>query len=75
MPTNRWGSRTIDLDILIYGDEIITTKELNIPHQEMNKRNFVLLPLFEIEPELVLPVFGSLKELVEKIDASCIIKL
>jgi len=71
----RWGSRTIDLDILIYGDEIITTKELNIPHQEMNKRNFVLLPLFEIEPELVLPVFGSLKELVEKIDASCIIKL
>ena len=71
----RWGSRTIDLDILLYGDEVISTKELSVPHPEMIKRNFVLLPLFEIEPELELPGFGKLKELVRKVDSSSITKL
>ena len=71
----RWGSRTIDLDILLYGDEIISTQELIVPHPEMIKRNFVLLPLFEIEPELELPVFGKLKGLVAKVESSSITKL
>ena len=71
----RWGSRTIDLDILLYGDEVISTKDLSVPHPEMIKRNFVLLPLFEIEPELELPGFGKLKELVRKVDSSSITKL
>ena len=71
----RWGSRTIDLDILLYGDEIISTEELSVPHPEINKRNFVLLPLFEIEPELELPVFGKLKGLVAKVESSSITKL
>ena len=71
----RWGSRTIDLDILVYGDEVISTKELIVPHQEMIKRNFVLLPLFEIEPELELPIFGKLKDLVAKVESSSITKL
>jgi len=71
----RWGSRTIDLDILLYGDEVISTKDLSVPHPEMIKRNFVLLPLFEIESELELPGFGKLKELVRKVDSSSITKL
>ena len=71
----RWGSRTIDLDILLYGDEVISTEELNVPHPEMIKRNFVLLPLFEIEPKLELPVFGKLNELVAKVETSSITKL
>ena len=50
----KWGSRTIDLDILLYGDQILATKKLTIPHQEMINRAFVLLPLFEIEPGLKL---------------------
>jgi 2-amino-4-hydroxy-6-hydroxymethyldihydropteridine diphosphokinase len=71
----RWGSRTIDLDILLYGDEVISTQELNVPHPEIIKRNFVLLPLFEIEPKLELPVFGKLNELVAKVETSSITKL
>ena len=43
----KWGSRTIDLDILLYGDQIFTTQRLIIPHPEMINRAFVLLPLFE----------------------------
>ena len=71
----RWGSRTIDLDILLYGDEVISTQELNVPHPEMIKRNFVLLPLFEIEPKLELPFFGKLNELVAQVETSSITKI
>ena len=61
----KWGSRTIDLDILLYGDQILATKKLTIPHQEMMNRAFVLLPLFEIEPGLKLPLLGPLKDLLD----------
>jgi len=71
----KWGSRTIDLDILLYGDQILATKELTIPHPEMINRAFVLLPLFEIEPELKLPLLGPLKGLLERIESSDIEKL
>ena len=53
----RWGPREIDLDILIYGDFCIQTEELVIPHPEMHLRGFVLVPLAEIAPNLVHPVF------------------
>ena len=71
----KWGSRTIDLDILLYGDQILATKELTIPHPEMINRAFVLLPLFEIEPGLKLPLLGPLKGLLERIESSDIEKL
>ena len=71
----KWGSRTIDLDILLYGDQVLATKRLTIPHPEMINRAFVLLPLFEIEPRLKLPLLGPLKDLLERIQPSDVEKL
>lgn len=61
-----WGPRTIDIDILFYGDLVLTTQELVIPHPELHKRAFVLVPLRDIAPNFVHPVLGlSVKELNE----------
>ncbi len=52
----RWGPRTIDLDILLYGDRVVDDAELTIPHPLMATRGFVLIPLCEIAPQAVHPV-------------------
>ncbi|WP_312953031.1 2-amino-4-hydroxy-6-hydroxymethyldihydropteridine diphosphokinase [Superficieibacter sp.] len=51
----RWGPRTLDLDILLFGDEVINTPRLTVPHYDMHNRGFMLWPLFEIAPELRFP--------------------
>lgn len=51
----RWGPRTIDLDILLYNHEDIMTNQLIVPHPRMDSRAFVLVPLAELNPELVIP--------------------
>lgn len=51
----RWGPRTLDLDILLFGSQSIKTNRLTIPHVGMNQREFVLVPLFELAPQLVMP--------------------
>jgi 2-amino-4-hydroxy-6-hydroxymethyldihydropteridine diphosphokinase len=61
----RWGPRTLDLDILLYGTRMMSTKKLTIPHPEMKIRNFVLTPLADIEPDLVLPDGSILSSLLE----------
>jgi len=67
----RWGGpsgapRTIDIDILLYGDEVMETPELTIPHPRMTKRAFVLVPLAEIAPNAVNPVSGkTAREMLE----------
>jgi len=71
----KWGSRTIDLDILLYGDQVLATKRLTIPHPEIINRAFVLLPLYEIEPGLKLPLLGTLKGLLERIEPSDVERL
>lgn len=71
----KWGSRTIDLDILLYGDQVIANDRLNIPHPEMTNRAFVLIPLLEIEEALKVPLLGPIKALVKRIDISDLIKL
>ena len=54
----RWGSRKIDIDILSFGDKIVDTDVLKIPHPEMEKRSFVLLPLLELSQEWIHPQTG-----------------
>ena len=57
--TRRWGPRTIDLDLLLFGDEVIEEDDLRVPHPEMIRRAFVLVPLVELEPNLVHPGTGE----------------
>lgn len=52
----KWDPRTIDLDLLLYGDQIIDEPELTVPHPRMHERQFVLIPLAEIAPDEVHPV-------------------
>lgn len=54
----KWGSRLIDIDIILYGEEVVDQDYLQIPHPEMQNRKFVLLPLSEIAPNAVHPVLG-----------------
>jgi len=61
----RWGPRTLDLDLLLYGDEQITTGQLTVPHPGLLQRSFVLHPLYEIAPELQFNSGELLAELVK----------
>ncbi len=54
-PSCKWGPRTIDIDILLFGEEIINTASVTIPHARMHKRNFVLVPLSDLAPDLIPP--------------------
>lgn len=55
----RWGPRTLDLDLLLYGDRVIDEPGLTVPHPRMHERAFVLDPLAEIVPEMVVPTLGK----------------
>lgn len=61
----RWGPRTLDLDLLLYGMESLSSPELVVPHPGIPEREFVLIPLFEIAPDLVIPGQGPLHDLIE----------
>jgi 2-amino-4-hydroxy-6-hydroxymethyldihydropteridine diphosphokinase len=62
----RWGARIIDCDIILFGDQIIQTPSLTIPHPEMKNRSFVLYPLAEIAPDLVLPSKEALQDIIDR---------
>lgn len=63
-----YSSRTVDLDILYYGDQIINTEKVTVPHPRLHLRKFALMPLCEIIPDFLHPVFNlSQKQLLEKL--------
>lgn len=55
----KWGPRTIDIDILFYNNELVSTNHLQIPHYEVHSRAFVLVPLMELSPDLIHPVMNK----------------
>jgi len=70
----KWAPRNIDLDILLYGDVMVDTPDLKVPHVELTNRAFVLLPLTELNPELIHPVrnikLSEFIPLAEKLNGS-----
>ena len=66
--------RTLDLDIVLYGDAAVHEPELTIPHPRMHERAFVLVPLAEIAPDAIVPGCGRVSELVARVDAAGLIK-
>ena len=72
----KWGPRVIDLDILLYGQDVIQDGELVIPHPEFHQRRFVLVPLDEIAPYVIHPAFGvSIRGLMERLQEGSVVAL
>jgi dihydropteroate synthase len=68
--SERWGPRIIDIDILLYGDETVSSARLTVPHPELAARRFVLVPLLELDPEARLPDGRRLRDLLDALDQS-----
>jgi 2-amino-4-hydroxy-6-hydroxymethyldihydropteridine diphosphokinase len=72
----KWGPREIDLDLLFYDDQVFNESGLVLPHPQMHRRVFVLVPLVQIAPDWRHPVLGkSIRELAGSMDASSIIRI
>jgi 2-amino-4-hydroxy-6-hydroxymethyldihydropteridine diphosphokinase len=64
----RWGPRSIDLDLLVYGDVSVDEPGLTVPHPRLHERRFALEPLAELDPELELPGRGRVRDLLSGLD-------
>jgi 2-amino-4-hydroxy-6-hydroxymethyldihydropteridine diphosphokinase len=64
----RWGPRTIDLDVLLYGQQVVEEPGLRVPHPRLHERRFVLEPLVELDPSLVVPGRGDVSTLLSELD-------
>jgi 2-amino-4-hydroxy-6-hydroxymethyldihydropteridine diphosphokinase len=64
----RWGPRTIDLDLLVYGDETVDEPGLRVPHPRLHERRFALEPLADLEPELEIPGLGKVSDALARLD-------
>ena len=65
----RWGPRTLDLDLMLFGNEIINTERLTVPHYDMKNRGFMLWPLFEVAPDLIFPDGIPLRTILDNLNA------
>jgi 2-amino-4-hydroxy-6-hydroxymethyldihydropteridine diphosphokinase len=66
----RWGPRPIDLDLLLYGDHVVDEPGLRVPHPRLHERRFVLEPLAELDPRLVVPGHGRVSDLLTKLESA-----
>ncbi|MFU9137334.1 2-amino-4-hydroxy-6-hydroxymethyldihydropteridine diphosphokinase [Erwinia tasmaniensis] len=69
---DRWGPRTLDIDIMLFGHLRLNTPRLILPHYDMHNRAFMLLPLLEIAPDAALPDGQRLNDLLAELDTSAI---
>ena len=65
---SRWGPRTVDLDLLVYGDEVVEEAGLRVPHPRLSERRFALEPLAELDPDLAIPRAGKVSRLLAAVD-------
>ncbi|TFB22685.1 2-amino-4-hydroxy-6-hydroxymethyldihydropteridine diphosphokinase [Lelliottia nimipressuralis] len=65
----RWGPRTLDLDIMLFGYETTNTERLTVPHYDMKNRGFMLWPLFEVAPDLIFPDGIPLRDILDNLHA------
>lgn len=70
----RWGPRTLDLDLLLYGNQVINTERLIVPHYDMKNREFMLYPLAEIAPALIFPDGESLQEVLTRVPLNGLVR-
>lgn len=68
--SDRWGPRTLDLDLLLYGEAVIAEVGLHVPHPHLHERAFALVPLVEIAPEVSIPGVGLARDALARIDIS-----
>ena len=73
--TQRWGPRTLDLDILLYDQLLEHSDRLTIPHPRLHQRAFVLAPLFELDPQLIIPNKENVRQLLANCSSQGILKL
>lgn len=71
----RWGPRTLDLDLLVWHQQTVNTPTLTIPHPECCNRDFVLVPLYELNPDLLIPNFGKVSQLIDRLASNPLKKL
>lgn len=69
---SRWGPRTLDLDLLLYGDAVIGEPGLQVPHPHLHERAFALVPLLEIAPDILIPGQGRARDALSSLDTSAI---
>lgn len=73
--STRWGPRIIDLDLLLYGAQKIRQEGIEVPHPRLCERSFVVLPLAELRPDLIVPGYGSIADAVAMVDPDSCLRL
>jgi 2-amino-4-hydroxy-6-hydroxymethyldihydropteridine diphosphokinase len=66
----RWGPRTLDLDLLLYGDAVVDEPGLRVPHPHLRERAFALIPLLDVLPEARIPGYGAARDAVSALEMS-----